>query len=55
MLFKKQIRVRMDAKLEAIVKRAAKRSGMRLDEYIRHALRSGLGLKRERPVLFIVP
>lgn len=40
------LRVRMDPELERAILKAAKRSGLTRDEYIRHVLRIGLGLIR---------
>ncbi len=49
------IGIRMDEQLDAVVRRLAKQSGMKRDEYIRHVLRSGLGVRRQPVKLSLVP
>ena len=54
MTLDKSIGIRMDKQLEAVAKSAAKRAGMTLQEFVRHTLCHGLGL-RKPPKLYLVP
>lgn len=51
----KSFSIRMDDQLELALREAAKQAGMRVEEFIRHAMRQGLGLQRKPPKLYLVP
>lgn len=55
MTLPRSIGIRMDEHLDGVIRRLAKQSGMRMDAYIRHVLREGLGLKPRPVKLYIVP
>lgn len=51
----KSLGVRMDDELAQALQQAARELGMTLHEYIRHALRRGLGLSVKPVTLRLVP
>lgn len=55
MTLDKSLGVRMDDELNLAIQQAAKALGMTIQEYVRHALRRGLGLSIKPVRLHLVP